>query len=105
MDLQRIYTDIALLFTDVQCPTTIFGVWNPSLKEPRRWRVMSGYNAKPVPLSEEKGSKKEKELVILNEQAILKEMTRMGEGIVERVELLKSTQNDSEESSSEGSEE
>lgn len=61
---------------------------------------MAGYNAKPAP-EEVKEGKKEKDLVVLNEQAILKEMVRMGDGIVEKLELLKAAQTGDEESEEE----
>jgi hypothetical protein len=66
---------------------------------------MAGYNAKPAP-EEVKEGKKEKDLVVLNEQAILKEMVRMGDGIVQKLELLKAAQPEDEDSDgSAGSEE
>jgi len=64
---------------------------------------MAGYNAKPVPLADDKASKKERDLVVLNEEAILKEMARMGEGIVEKVQKLRATQNEDDSEGSEGS--
>lgn len=62
----------------------IGGVWNPSLHEPRKWRVMSHYSTVPI-----EGEKKDRDMVILNEGALIEEIRRMGDGIVASIEIVK----------------
>jgi len=55
---------------------------------------MAGYNTRPTlantPDIQKKTKNKEGDLVTLNEDAILNEMARMGEGIVDKIEILSS---------------
>lgn len=77
------------------------GVWDPSLKAPRPFRVLGGFSsiptamvrAKPMhvnrrtdPLQDaEKPKDKDKSLVTLNDNAVLSEIERTGRGMVKRI--------------------
>lgn len=71
------YGDAVRLFHDPLGGTVVAGLWNPSLRVPRRFKASVGVNVAPV----------ENKNVALNAQAILAEMVRLGQGLVDRVEI------------------
>ncbi|KAI0718445.1 Nrap protein [Cerioporus squamosus] len=84
-DLKRTYEDSALLFYDVLGGTRIGGVWVPNLRTPRPFRVLGGFSSIPVAKDGEKAKEKEKGLVVLNEDALLAEIGRLGHGYVVKI--------------------
>ncbi|KAF8728369.1 hypothetical protein AX14_006736 [Amanita brunnescens Koide BX004] len=70
-DLQRIYADTFRLFYDVYGGDEFGGVWDPSVKQAREFRVLGGFSGVPV----NKG-------VELNESGVLAEIERLGAGLV-----------------------
>ncbi|KAH6905454.1 pre-rRNA processing protein Utp22 [Coprinopsis sp. MPI-PUGE-AT-0042] len=82
-DLQRTYADTFRLFFDCYGGTQFGGVWDPTLKTSRPFRVLGGYSSKPM--SKENDKEKDKGLVVLNEAAVLEEIERMGSGLVKKV--------------------
>ncbi|KOS15490.1 hypothetical protein Malapachy_2735 [Malassezia pachydermatis] len=75
MLLQTLYPDICTLFYDDMGGTAIGGIWNAAYTSPHPFKVLQGYSAQP----HAKG-------VRLNQAAILAEMKRLGDGLVERLE-------------------
>ncbi|TRM70534.1 Nrap protein [Schizophyllum amplum] len=85
-DLQRIYGDTVKFFHDPFGGDVIAGVWNPSLNEPRPFRVRAGYST--VPQEKASTSKsKSKDSVVLNTSAVLSEIERLGRGLVESISV------------------
>ncbi|EIN13041.1 Nrap protein [Punctularia strigosozonata HHB-11173 SS5] len=82
-DLQRIYKDTFLLFWDPLGGDKFGGVWDPTLKAPRPFRVLGGFSSAPAQVAQAKG--KDKDAVVLNEPGVLAEIERMGQTIVKRI--------------------
>ncbi|KAL0578598.1 U3 snoRNP protein [Marasmius crinis-equi] len=84
-DLQRVYADTFRVFYDPFGGDRIGAVWDPSLKAPRPFRVLGGFSSAPAedPSSKDNAkSKKSKDLVALNEAAVIGELERMGTGLL-----------------------
>ncbi|KAF8343082.1 Nrap protein [Cantharellus anzutake] len=87
-DIQHIYGDSVALFYDPYGGVKIGGVWNPSLREPKPHQVLLGFSPEPTK-SNSSGPKQGKLTVVLNVEAILAEVQRLGGDLVERIEVLK----------------
>ncbi|TFY65726.1 hypothetical protein EVG20_g5372 [Dentipellis fragilis] len=81
-DVKRVHADTLRLFYDPIGGDRFGAVWDPSLKQPRPFRVMNHFSSIPVPQESEKAKEKEKALVTVNESAVLSEILRMGAGLV-----------------------
>ncbi|TBU24395.1 Nrap protein [Dichomitus squalens] len=81
-DLTRVYEDTALLFYDVMGGAQVGGVWQPSLKNARPFRVLGGYSSLPVSKDGSRNKEKEQGLVVLNHLAPSIEMKRIGSGLI-----------------------
>ncbi|KAJ7039536.1 Nrap protein, partial [Mycena alexandri] len=79
-DLQRVYTDTFKIFCDPFGGDRFGAVWDPTLKQPRTFRVLGGFSCAPVKKENEK--EKDKSLVVLNEASVLSEIERVGGGLV-----------------------
>jgi U3 small nucleolar RNA-associated protein 22 len=77
-DLQRLYGDGMVVFHDDLGGNVIGLLFNPSNRQPRAFKPFLGYSTKPV--------QSQSELVEVNREAVLAEIARMGEGLVERIE-------------------
>ncbi|PCH41941.1 Nrap-domain-containing protein [Wolfiporia cocos MD-104 SS10] len=86
-DLKRVYKDTFVLFHDPLGGDRYGAVWDPSLKTPRPFRVLGGFSSTPVRKDAEKSKEKDKSLVVLNEDAILSEIERIGSGLVKKIIL------------------
>ncbi|KAK0482507.1 Nrap protein [Armillaria novae-zelandiae] len=86
-DLKKIYADTFKIFYDPYGGDSFGGVWDATLvKEPRPFRVMGGFSSTPHTIKDEKSKKsKTKDLVVLNQAAVLCEIERLGGGIVKSV--------------------
>ncbi|TFY57330.1 hypothetical protein EVJ58_g7084 [Rhodofomes roseus] len=86
-DLKRVYEHTFVLFHDPLGGHMFGGVWDPSLKAPRPFRVLGGFSSMPVAKDTDKPKEREKDksLVVLNESAVLSEIERMGRGLVKRI--------------------
>uniref|UniRef100_V5GFV1 U3 small nucleolar RNA-associated protein 22 n=2 Tax=Kalmanozyma brasiliensis (strain GHG001) TaxID=1365824 RepID=V5GFV1_KALBG len=83
LDLLRgLYSDSFRLYHDQHGGSVIGGLFNPALGREREFKVGLGFSSCPA---EEFGSKKVG--VKLNKPAIMAEIERLGEGLVEKVEL------------------
>ena len=96
------YKDTFVLFHEQLGGHRFGGVWDPSLKTPRPFRVLGGFSSIPTtqvidisyafvisspdpPQDAEKHKDKDKSLVVLNENAVLSEIERMGRSMVRRI--------------------
>ncbi|KAL0952389.1 hypothetical protein HGRIS_006665 [Hohenbuehelia grisea] len=91
-DLQRAYADTFKLFCDPLGGTQFGGVWIPNLRTPRQFRVLGNFSSIPSRLvkdSKDAGPKekkgKEDALVGLNEDAVLSEIERIGNGLIQEI--------------------
>ncbi|KAJ3980128.1 Nrap protein [Lentinula detonsa] len=90
-DLKRIYQDTFRIFHDCFGGDRFGIVWDPSLKQPRPFRVLGGFSFsaesqdKQVTGKVDKGSKRD--MVVLNEQGVLGELERLGRGIVSGITI------------------
>ncbi|RXK39464.1 hypothetical protein M231_03297 [Tremella mesenterica] len=76
-DIQRLYGDTLLVFHDPHGGTVIACVWNPIKEQPRSLKPLLGYSTKPIVSST---------LVTINKEAIIAEISRLGQGLIERIE-------------------
>ena len=98
-DLEHAFGQNVLFFHDAGGGEVIAGLWNPRALGRRVWRVRLGYSSMPVAaVAEREGEdggggggddEEEKGSVVMNQSGILGEIVMMGEGLVERVEIVK----------------
>ncbi|MCO5565388.1 hypothetical protein L7F22_019061 [Adiantum nelumboides] len=87
--IETLYLDNLRLYYDSFGGCSIGGMFNPTLiQKQRAFRVGLGFNSIPASVISESGSAKE---VILNQNAIVEEIQRIGKGIVQKVTLRNST--------------
>ncbi|KAL4063702.1 Nrap protein [Scleroderma citrinum] len=86
-DLQTTYSDTLKLFYDVLGGHCIGGIWLPSVLGVRPFRVMGGFSSAPT--ATEKSKMKNKASVVLNRQAVLDEIERLGTGIIKKIVVRK----------------
>jgi len=84
-DLQRIYADTFKIFYDPFGGDHFGVVWDPTLKEPRPFRVLGGFSSQPVKKENEKA--KDKALVIINQDGIISEIERIGAGLIQKITI------------------
>ncbi|KAK9474674.1 Nrap protein [Dipodascopsis tothii] len=83
-DLRRIYANTLVFFRDNTRPDLIYGLWDPALSQPRRWKALAGYSTAPATFAPVTAS--EAEQVVLNKDAVMVEIARIGADLVEAVE-------------------
>lgn len=93
-DLESAFGQNVLLFRDADGGKVIAGLWNPRALGRRAWRVRLGYSSMPVAMEEEEqergyGENEGKGVVVMNQAGILAEIAMLGEGLVERIEVVK----------------
>lgn len=81
-DLQSTFADTLKFFADPLGGDRIGAIWLPGLGSPRSFRALAGFSSKPLP-KEDKA--KDKELVVLNRQAVLDDIGRLGSGLVQKI--------------------
>ncbi|KAG2124377.1 Nrap protein [Suillus clintonianus] len=81
-DLQNTFADTLKFFADPLGGDCIGAIWLPGLGAPRSFRALAGFSSKPLP-KEDKA--KVKELVMLNRQAVLDDIGRLGTGLVQKI--------------------
>ena len=82
--VQRAFGDIFVLFHDAHGGTVIGGLWNPAHQQPRNFKVQLDFSSRPVALE---GGDAKSQMVVLNEAGLVAELRRLGEGLVERIEV------------------
>jgi len=97
--VQRLYGDSILVFFDVYGGSVIGLLWNPAKFTPRSLKPFLGYNAKPAQTKTEVSSwsfvgfpfaNNQAAHVEMDKMAVLAEITRMGQGLIERVDVKRS---------------
>ncbi|KIJ60730.1 hypothetical protein HYDPIDRAFT_31953 [Hydnomerulius pinastri MD-312] len=81
-DLQTTYSDTLKFFFDVYGGHRIGAVWLPSVSGTRPFRALGGFSSTPAPKDEKS---KDKGSAMLNQQAILDEMERLGAGLIKKI--------------------
>lgn len=81
-DVQACYSQSVLLFHGDERCGVVAGLWNPQMMKPRTWNLKTAYSTAPAP----EGSQEEQDRVTINHPAILNEISRLGEGLVETIE-------------------
>ncbi|GAA5959104.1 hypothetical protein JCM10213_008290 [Rhodosporidiobolus nylandii] len=81
--LERLYPSVFLLFYSADGAPVIGGIWNPSVEGAKAFKVGLGYPSAPA----ETGDGKAK--VTLDKRAVLRDIERLGKGLVSRVEEVK----------------
>lgn len=84
-DLQVTYSDTLKFFYDVYGGRYIGAIWLPIVSGIRPFRVMGGFSSTPA-VQEQKPNEKNKGTVVLNKQAVLDEIERLGAGFIKKVE-------------------
>lgn len=86
-ELRQLYGDCVALFHE-DGGNVVAGLWNPLVARPRKFKVNAGFSTKPCPGKyeddEENGKEKEGKVVI-DREAILAEMARLGGDMVKSV--------------------
>ncbi|KAI0030094.1 Nrap protein [Vararia minispora EC-137] len=78
---QSVYSDTLKIFYDPLGGDRFGAVWEPSVRQPRPFRVLNHFSSAPVMRKDgEKG--RERGVVVVNEAAILDEIIRLGHGLV-----------------------
>lgn len=78
--LSRLYPGVFLLFHSPDGGSVVGGIWHPSVLGAKSWKVGMGWPVVPV----EEGGKK----VEIDVAAVLREVERLGKGLVVRTEVL-----------------
>ncbi|CAL1710724.1 unnamed protein product [Somion occarium] len=83
-DLSNAYKDTFKIFYDPLGGDRFGAVWDPTLKEARTFRVLGGFSSIPK-WKDESSKEKGKGLVVLNQEAVLAEIERMGAGLIKGI--------------------
>lgn len=70
------YADTFRIFCDPYGGDRLGVVWDPSVTQPRPFRVLGGFSSEPG---------KDKDWVTLNQGAILSEIERLGMGLITKI--------------------
>lgn len=83
-DLEATFGNSALFFHDSHGGDVITGLWKPAVLGRKQWRVRLGWSSLPVAPAEDDD---EKAQCVIHKQAILAEMSTLGEGIVKQIKV------------------
>jgi U3 small nucleolar RNA-associated protein 22 len=83
-DVQACYSQSILLFHGDERSGVIAGLWNPQMLKPRSWNLKTAYSTAPA------ASAEKQDTVVINKPAILNEIARLGEGLIETIETSES---------------
>ncbi|KAL9114157.1 MAG: hypothetical protein Q9227_001929 [Pyrenula ochraceoflavens] len=90
-EIQDVVGDNALFFYDEDGGPAIGGLWNPRALGTRHWKVRLPFSSRPV--EQRTGGEDDEEegrlLVEINTKGILAEIGLLGEGLIDKVEVLK----------------
>lgn len=79
-DVQSCYNQSVLLFYGDERCGVVAGLWNPQMLKPRSWNLKTAYSTAPASVEEKQ------DRVIINQSAILNEIARLGDGLIEKIE-------------------
>jgi U3 small nucleolar RNA-associated protein 22 len=82
-DVQACYNQSVLLFHGDERSGVVAGLWNPQMVKPRAWNLKTAYSTAPASES----SQEKHDQVKINHPAILNEILRLGEGLVDTIEI------------------
>ncbi|GAA5919932.1 hypothetical protein JCM6882_000002 [Rhodosporidiobolus microsporus] len=82
--LERLYPSIFLLFHSADGAPIIGGIWHPTVEGAKAFKVGLGYPVTPT-----EGGADGKVKVVLDKKAVMKEIERLGKGLVAKVEEVK----------------
>ncbi|KAJ5110750.1 hypothetical protein N7532_001285 [Penicillium argentinense] len=85
-DVQACYSQSVLLFHGNESCNVVAGLWNPQVLKPRNWNLKIAYSTVPASVSD---SKESENYAKINQPAILNEIARLGDGIIETIETGK----------------
>lgn len=85
-DLQACYSQSILLFHGGEHSDTVAGLWNPQTMKPKGWNLKMAYSTSPVSNGD---SKEASGGVSINRTGILNEISRLGLGLIESIEVHK----------------
>lgn len=81
-DLQACYGQSILLFYGGENDGIIAGLWNPQTTKPRNWSLKMAYSTTPKPAGDSESNS-----VSINDTAILNEISRLGTGLIEDIQI------------------
>lgn len=87
-DLEQTFEQSVLFFYDSDGGQVIAGLWNPRVMKQQDLRVRLGVSSMPVAPAKGEGNE-EKDQVVINQAGILAEIAMTGEGLVQKIEVLK----------------
>jgi U3 small nucleolar RNA-associated protein 22 len=87
-DLEKIFGESILFFHDRDGGNVVAGLWNPRVLKRQNFRVRLGVSSMPVATAKTE-DQDGKEQVVINQAAVLAEIAMMGEGLVQKVEVVK----------------
>ncbi|KAJ5885309.1 hypothetical protein N7495_009819 [Penicillium taxi] len=79
-DVQACYNQSLLLFYGDERCGVIAGLWNPQTLKPRSWNLKTAFSTAPAE------SQEGQDQVMINQPAILNEIARLGEGLIETID-------------------
>lgn len=95
-ELESAFGPNVLFFHNADGGEVVAGLWNPRALGRKAWRVRLGYSSMPVEVEDDDGEGTERQdggdgkgVVVMNQSGILAEIALMGEGLVERIEVVK----------------
>lgn len=80
-DAQACYNQSVLLFHGGERCGVVAGLWNPQMLKPRSWNLKTAYSTGPASMEEKQDQ------VTINQRAILNEIARLGDGLIEAIEV------------------
>lgn len=84
-DVQSCYSQSILLFHGDERCNLIAGLWNPQTLKPKSWTLKTAYSTAPRSWTD--SSEKHDDHVVINQPAILNEIARLGNGLVDKIEV------------------
>ena len=84
-DLQACYGQSVLLFHGGEHSDMVAGLWLPQTKKSKNWSLKMAYSTAPESSSESK--QEQSATVSINNTAILNEISRLGKGLIEDIEV------------------
>lgn len=82
-DVQACYSQSILLFHGDERCGVVAGLWNPQTLRPRTWNLKTAYSTAPASVAD---SQEKPDRVAINRPAILNEIARLSDGLVQTIE-------------------